>query len=182
MHDPEQPFLIAFSVLDGVAEQRGGADGLTATFADRCAWLLAKHGYEALRRKDDAGAVLILHDVEGARLALTLTRTWRFADREQWRLGFTTTPGFSELTHHQRAALAVLHALLTELLIAAEEIEDVDVTARRLTRWQRGCRLLLVTHASPSADDRHGKLPEGGPASTRLASFAGAACSSAPHG
>lgn len=87
-------------------------------------------GHNHVRRGDDGAEIFELAHFAGVRLTLALCPAPRFAARHQWRVQFLTAPAYEALDGAQRAALAALHAQIAEVLVAAEETEDVDAVAR----------------------------------------------------
>lgn len=127
---PDQPFVIAFSVLDETVARLGGVAAATPAFGRRLAWTLDQAGHDHVRRGGDGAEIFELANFAGARLTLALCPAARFAARHQWRVTFLTAPAYEALDRAQRAALAALHAQIAEVLVAAEETEDVDAVAR----------------------------------------------------
>lgn len=127
---PEQPFVIAFSVLDETVASLGGVAAATPAFGRRLAWTLDQAGHDHIRRGGAGAEIFELTNFAGVRLTLALCSVERFAARQQWRVQFLTAPDYEALDGAQRAALAALHAQIAEVLVAAEETEDVDAVAR----------------------------------------------------
>ena len=127
---PDQPFVIAFSVLDETVAQLGGVEAATPGFGRRLAWTLDQAGHAWVRCGAGGADHFEIADFAGVRLTLALCPAERVAARHQWRLQFHTAPAYEALDGIQRAALARLHARIAEVLIAAEETEDVDVVRR----------------------------------------------------
>jgi hypothetical protein len=145
---PDQPFVIAFSVLDGTVAQLGGVEAATPLFGRRLAWILEQANHDYVRRGAHGAEIFELAHFTGARLTLALCPAERFAARHQWRVQFLSEPAYDALDGAQRAALAHLHARIAEVLTAAEETEDVDVvrshpsltqtrTGRSVRDWRR---------------------------------------------
>jgi len=132
--NPEFPFVIAFTTMPKTTALMGGRRAATIEFGNRTERFLIQQGLTYRRRtltKDIADAEwFILDEFTGFQLWLTVISDEEFAERSQFRAAFVSTPAYSQLTAEQRAGLRDLHAALTELFIAAEEVEDVNVTGR----------------------------------------------------
>lgn len=127
---PDQPFVIAFSVLDGTVARLGGVETATPMFGRRLAWILDQANHDYVRRTANGVEIFELARFAGARLTLALCPAERCAARHQWRVQFLTAPVYEALDGVQHAALVSLHARIAEVLTAAEETEDVDVVRR----------------------------------------------------
>jgi hypothetical protein len=108
---PENPLAIGFTVID---DMPFGGHPLTAVFQERLDW------FRHRQRLPEALA--------GLRLFVTLVEAPRAAERSQWRLHLATQPSFQALSPIDRAAVAAYARDLAVLVVAWQEVEDVDAT------------------------------------------------------
>ncbi|MFZ4603859.1 MAG: hypothetical protein ACOYM8_15555 [Caulobacterales bacterium] len=124
--DPAHPFGIYLSMMDGAVDDLTGPAAATRFLAARIAWTLADAGYSyALTNGEGRAAIRLQRPLD---LTITLAIAPRHAERHQWRIAFESAPPLAKLDENARWQLRNLHQVVTDLVIAAEEVEDVDVT------------------------------------------------------
>lgn len=124
--DPDHPFLIFLTMLDGTVAAIGGPQAATQLLGERVAWLLRDPAWEVTVKAD--GTIGLTRQAP-VRFSILICPVERHAARHQWRIQFSTDPSYAALDDMTRWELGRLHQAITELVIAAEEVEDVDVVA-----------------------------------------------------
>lgn len=123
----DHPLAVGFSVLDAHAATVGESHPLTGVFAERLAWWVERSAPFLTANTAASSNTFFSGPLHSFRLSVTLTEAPRHAERSQWRIHVVTEPPFMRLANFQQDAARMILRQLTQLVIAWEETEDVDV-------------------------------------------------------